>query len=54
VLALRLAALHPARVHGLTLLAPTLWYDAWSIPWYSFLLKMFINTSVAQRYRIPD
>jgi carboxylesterase len=50
ILALRLAAVHPKRVHGLTLFAPTLWYDGWSIPWYRFLLRMFIHTPVAQRY----
>jgi len=54
VLALRLAALNPTRVHGLALFAPTLWYDGWSIPWYRFLLKMFINTPVAQRYRFVE
>jgi carboxylesterase len=54
ILALRLAAAHPGRVHGLTLFAPTLWYDGWSIPWYRFLLKMFIKTSIAQRYRFAE
>src|SRR5262249_22382705 len=54
ILALRVAALHPKRVHGLTLYAPTLWYDGWSIPWYGFLLRMFIRTSTAQRYRFSE
>ena len=40
VLALRLAALNPDRVHGLALFAPTLWYDGWAVPWYSFMLKL--------------
>lgn len=48
ILALRLAAVHPGRVHGLALYAPTLWYDGWSIPWYGFLLRMFIATPVGQ------
>jgi carboxylesterase len=54
ILALRLAAAHPRRVHGLALFAPTLWYDGWSIPWYRFLLRMFIKTPVAQRYRFTE
>jgi carboxylesterase len=38
VLALRLAAAHPNRIDGLTLFAPTLRYDGWSMPWYRFVL----------------
>lgn len=40
ILALRLAALHPSRVDGLTLFAPTLRYDGFAMPWYRFLLWM--------------
>jgi carboxylesterase len=40
ILALRLAALHPDRVDGLALYAPTLWYDGWAMPWYRYLLKV--------------
>jgi carboxylesterase len=54
IMALRLAAVHPTRIHGLALYAPTLWYDGWSIPWYGFLLRMFIATPVAQRYRFKE
>jgi carboxylesterase len=54
VLALRLAAVHPKRVHGLALFAPTLWYDGWSIPWYGFLLRMFIGTWAGRRYRFVE
>ncbi len=54
ILALRLAATYPKRVHGLSLYAPTLWYDGWSIPWYGFLLRMFIATPVGQRYRFVE
>ena len=32
ILALRLAALQPERVHGVACFAPTLWYDGWTIP----------------------
>ena len=46
VLALHLAAKRPDDVHGLALFAPTLWYDGWSMPWYSsgflFTLGMLV------------
>ena len=38
MLALRLAALHPSRIDGLALFAPTLFYDGWAMPWYRFIL----------------
>lgn len=50
ILAARLATCEPERVCGVIMLAPTLWYDGWSIPWYSFLLKWFINTPAGRRY----
>jgi len=34
-----LAARHPTRVHGILMLAPTLWYDGWAMPWYAFMAK---------------
>ena len=40
LLAAKLAAAEPSRVHGLVILAPTLWYDGWTIPWYAVLLKL--------------
>lgn len=54
ILAARLAACEPERVCGVIMLAPTLWYDGWSIPWYSFLLKWFINTPMGRRYRFVE
>ena len=54
VLAARLAAEEPRRVQGLIMLAPTLWYDGWSIPWYSFLLRMFISWPFVKRYRFVE
>lgn len=44
ILAARLAAHQPERVHGVVMLAPTLWYDGWSLPWYRFLLQMLSGT----------
>lgn len=54
ILAARLAACESERVCGVIMLAPTLWYDGWSIPWYSFLLKWFINTPIGRRYRFVE
>jgi len=46
VLAARLAALNPERVQGTILLAPTLWYDGWSMPWYKFLFRPLRHTPI--------
>ena len=40
LLAAKLAAAEPSRVKGVVILAPTLWYDGWTIPWYAVLLKL--------------
>lgn len=40
LLAAKLAAAEPSRVNGVVILAPTLWYDGWTIPWYASLLKL--------------
>ena len=40
LLAAKLAAAEPSRVSGIVILAPTLWYDGWSIPWYAVFLKL--------------
>lgn len=54
VLAAMLAARQPQRVHGLLMFAPTLWYDGWSIPWYSFLLRLAIHFPFGRRYRVVE
>lgn len=54
VLALRLAALNPERVHGSILLAPTLWYDGWAIPWYRFMLKLAFRAKWLKRLRFAE
>jgi carboxylesterase len=54
ILGLRLAAKHPKRVHGLTLFAPTLWYDGWAIPWYASLLRTFFLIPFAFRYKFTE
>jgi carboxylesterase len=54
ILAARLAREQPERIRGLIMLAPTLWYDGWSMPWYRFLLKALVYTRWGQRYRFVE
>ena len=54
VMAMHVAAARPEGVDGLALYAPTLWYDGWSIPRYSFLLKWLIKTPFARRYSFVE
>ena len=54
LIALRLAALNPDRVHGSVLLAPTLWYDGWAVPWYRFLLKAAFQAKFLKRMRFAE
>ena len=54
ILSLHLAAKHPEKVDGLLLYGPTLWYDGWTIPWYSFLLKLLIDTPIGRNYRFME
>lgn len=54
VLSLHMAAKHPDQVDGLLLYGPTLWYDGWTIPRYSFLLKLLINTPIGRNYRFME
>jgi carboxylesterase len=54
ILALRLAALNPTRIHGLCLFAPTVRYDGWAIPWYRFLLILGVRAPFLRRMRFTD
>jgi carboxylesterase len=54
VMAMHVAAKRGDDVQGLALYAPTLWYDGWSIPWYSFLLKLLIDTPMGRRFRFVE
>lgn len=54
VMAMHVAAERPEAVAGLALYAPTLWYDGWSIPRYSFLLKWLIRTPIGRRYSFVE
>ena len=50
VLALDLAAERPGEVAALSLLATTLAYDGWSLPWYQFLAPLAYYTPLRYRY----
>lgn len=50
VLALRLAIERGDQIASLSLLATTLAYDGWSLPWYRFLLPLAYYTPLRQRY----
>jgi carboxylesterase len=50
VLALDLAAQRPGRVTALSLLATTLFYDGWSLPWYQFLAPLAYYTPLRNLY----
>jgi carboxylesterase len=54
MIALRLAALNPDRVHGSILFAPTMWYDGWAVPWYRFMLKLAFKTKWLKRMRFTE
>jgi carboxylesterase len=50
VLALDLAAERPGQVAAMSLLATTLAYDGWSLPWYQFLAPLAYHTPLRYRY----
>ena len=54
ILAIELASRRHDQIAGLLLFAPTLVYDGWSIPWYSFLLKWAMMTPVGKHYRFVE
>lgn len=54
VLALKLAAERSKQVSALSLLATTLFYDGWSIPWYRFLLPLGYYTPIGRRYTYEE
>lgn len=54
VLSLRAAVHHSGKIAGLLLYSPTLWYDGWTIPKYSFIWKLLINIPAAQKFKFPE
>jgi carboxylesterase len=51
VLALSVAEEASAEISGLSLLATTLFYDGWSIPWYRFMLPLGYYTPFRHIYK---
>ncbi len=54
VMALHLAARQPDKISGMLLYGTTLWYDGWTIPWYSFLWKPLIHTPIGRNYTFME
>ena len=54
LLGLMLAARHPDKIKGLTLFAPTLWLNGWSIPWYARLFNLVTRRYLADLITFPD
>ncbi len=54
LLALMLAARHPKRVKGLTLFAPTLWLNGWSVPWAMRLFRLVKHRYFANLFTFQD
>ena len=54
IVALMLAARKPDKVNGLTLFAPTLWLNGWSIPWYAHLFRLVHYRYFADLFTFPD
>jgi carboxylesterase len=53
VLALKLAAEHPDRVHALALYSPTLWLNGRHIPWYAKLFRIVTFRAFASLFDFP-
>lgn len=53
VLALMLAAKNPGKVHATSLLAPTLWLNGWTIPWYARLFGAVFHRRLASLFHFP-
>jgi carboxylesterase len=51
MLALRLTALRPEKIHGLMLFSPTFWPNGWAIPWYFNLFLLVTTRWTARMFR---
>ena len=54
VLALHLAANRPADVQGVACMAPTVWLNGWSVPWYAKLFRLVIHKRVANLIQFTE
>ena len=52
VLALMLAAKHPAKVQATSLMAPTLWLNGWNVPFYTRLFRLAWTKRIASLFSI--
>lgn len=53
VLALMLAAKNPNKVQATSLLAPTLWLNGWTIPWYAKLFGAVFHRRLSSLFHFP-
>jgi carboxylesterase len=53
LLALHVAA-ERSEAAAVTALSPTLWYDGWSLPWYSFMLPLASYVPFGKRYNFRE
>lgn len=53
VLALMLAAKNPSKVQATSLMAPTLWLNGWTIPWYARLFGAVFHRRLASLFHFP-
>ena len=51
MLALRLTALRPEKIHGLMLFSPTFWPNGWAIPWYFSLFRIVQQKWAARLFK---
>jgi carboxylesterase len=51
MLALRLAALRPEKIHGLMMFSPTFWPNGWAIPWYFSLFRLIQHKWAARLFK---
>ncbi|MGE0627764.1 MAG: alpha/beta hydrolase [Hyphomicrobiaceae bacterium] len=54
LLALMLAAKRPDAVQATALLAPTLWINGWSVPWYARLFRLVRHKWFANLIQFPE
>lgn len=53
ILALMLAAKNPEKIDATALLAPTLWLNGWTIPWYAKLFGAVFHRRLASLFHFP-
>lgn len=54
LIGMQLAANHPDKVQGLTLLSPTIWANGWAMPWYFSFFRLVHARWFANLMHFPD